>query len=362
MSAPARVFSPLNAQPPADVVAQLARGAQLQLEPGHSGWRAIRMSGAGLDLRLVDTAFTDGAALFERTRALKQWIVDATPKGPTASAFRMHRFAGRARHVFELEGFRIDVPTHQNFVLDLARLVYGVVQVDPGLLDSEGRWILDDRGVSQAGAAPREVQEAALRRKRTIALLAGSKVMIPEGLSLVESEDEALLCPAGDAKRRALALYRTFRETCGAPELAVERDADVRAMVEHELSPKERAAIASGDRQHAGMRVEALWALLFVLGAVPSLGPLAVDCSAEAAVDALEALTSRGALDGGTLRPLPEILDALDTYQCLAWALAEARGKLAAPMKGYVVQMRLRALRWTVLDQFAEWDAVSLDA
>lgn len=361
MSTAARVFSPLNAQPPAEVVAQIARGARVDAEPGPSGWRALRLVGPGLDIRLIDAACTEGEAFFAQTNAAKRFIVDATPRGPTREAFRLHRFVGRARHVIGIEGFRRDAPSHQALALDLARLVYGVVQVDAGVLDSEGRWILDQRGQSQEGAAPRVMAAGQARRARTIAALAAVRVRIPEGLSLVESEDEALTCAPGDAKLRALALWRTFRLTCGAPELPVELDARVAARVEETLTERERAIIANHDKAGAGAGVEALWTLLYVLGAVKQLGPYGVPCSAEAAMDALDALTSRGALDGGSLRPLAEILDALDAYTCLAWKRAEPSG-LPPPMNGAVVQMRLRALRWVTLDQFAPWDRVALDA
>lgn len=362
MSAPVLVASPLHDQPPADVVARLVPGARTEIEPGPFGWRSLRLVAPGLDLRLRDTGLADAAQLRERIAAMKRDVVALTPSGPTAPAFRLHRFVGRARHVVDLEGLQVQTPAHQSFVFDYARLVFGVAKFPRGFVDSEARWILDANGRTADGAGPREVPEARARRARTIESLARVGVRIPDGLSLVESEREALTCSAADAKRRALALYRTFRETCGAPELAVEHDDAVAAYVEEELTPREREAIAKGDRSHAGMGVEALWALLFALGAAPSLAPLGADCDAEAALDTLDALTARGPLDDGSLRPLPEILDALDQHQCLAWALADRRGALPAPMKGYVVQMRLRALRWVVMDQFAEWDEVALDA
>lgn len=362
MTSPARVFSPLRAQPPAEVIAKIARGARVTAEPAQGTWRSLRLSGGVLgELRLVDASLETPEILVPRIRALTKRIVDATPRGPTQATFRARRLLGRSRHVTEIEGFRIEDDEHQGFVLDLARLVYGLVEVGPGILDGDGRWVLDRQGGSTPGAGARPMLEALDRRARSIAALAKLGVVVPQGLMLVESEEEVFFRPPADLKRRALALWRTYRETCGAPELAVERDELVRTAVDADRTAKEKAAVASGDRTLPAWGVEAIWALLYVLDAIPALGTMGAPCQADAAMAALDALTRQGSLDDGAFRPVSEILDALDLHQCLAWALAE-RGGLPAPMNGGVVGWRLRALRWAVADELAPWDRVTTDA
>ncbi len=361
MSLAPRVFSPFVSRPPRSVLAKLAPSARVSGDDA-AAWQRLQIAGSGMKIELRCAGVADaGDALLSTIRDAQREIVQRVGATPTSAAFRLHRFVGRARHVYTLEGLDLRAPEQQSLLIDVAHLVGGVAQIEAGFLDTEARWLLDKKGRAQAGAALPQNRDAEARRARSQRTARGLGLDVAPGVAPLEGVDEAVTAQPIDVVWRALALWRTFRETCGAPVLWIEQQPDVQAHVESALSETERRAIAAGDKDVGGAALECAWALCFALGAV-ELGPVGQWCVAERAMEALDAITRAGNLERRGLRPTAELLDAADLYQCLAWAAAERGGALPAPMDAYAVSLRLKALRWALVDQYAGWDEVSSGA
>ncbi|MBI3910551.1 MAG: DUF4272 domain-containing protein [Armatimonadetes bacterium] len=132
-----------------------------------------------------------------------------------------------------------------------------------------------------------------------------------------------------------------------------------------QLTPLEAAFIhGRGSAERFQVQVEALWALAWALAIVPRLdfGTVCSDDFVEMLPD-LKAGAGGGSLrKQARLRPLIELVEALDLAYCLHWGIREAelrRKRAPGRVAPYVVEERRRALEWLLSDQ--EWDEVQLD-
>lgn len=216
----------------------------------------------------------------------------------------------------------------------------------------DGRTLVDPDGAPPTGAVPHPadaVQRAAEHR----AALAVSGIPTPASLPPVIGEAEVALRTADEIAERARGLLAVALR---GESLGTGEPIPVDALPKATLTPDEQAFMAAPDAQgiiDAAWRYEALNVLAWSLGWVPELPFPSRTCNVKALVTAV----------GGDvkLRPVAEILDALDQTYRLHWATVDARlhDRQVDGVEPGVVVERHHALEW--LTSRTAWDDVQTE-
>ncbi|SBV52320.1 hypothetical protein XBLMG947_3115 [Xanthomonas bromi] len=232
------------------------------------------------------------------------------------------------------------------------------------VLISQGEPAIDDD--AQVPYPPDALQRRAQQRSR----LTAQGIRVPPSLPPVPGEAEARVRDAAQVGQRMMALFAVAlrAEILAAGDTPPSLDeVEVRLPgVADALSPQERAffAEAAPDAQalaNFGWRYEGLAILQWALGLADSLPEPTALCdvplAAQRALDNAEP-AARAAL---ALRPLPDLLDALDRHLRLHWVVRQA-GQSGQPVPAGivpgVVYERHYALNWLLHFEDAEWDEV----
>ncbi|MCC4613697.1 DUF4272 domain-containing protein [Xanthomonas campestris pv. esculenti] len=232
------------------------------------------------------------------------------------------------------------------------------------VLISQGEPAIDEQ--AQVPYPPDALQ----RRAQQLTQLATQGIRVPPSLPPVPGEAEARVRDAAVVTQRMLALFavalRAEMLAAGDTPPALD-DMDTRLPgVEAALSPQERAFFAQAAPEpqqlaNFGWRYESLAVLQWALGladALPEPTDLCdVPLAAQRALEHAEA-AMRPSL---TLRPVPELLDALDRHLRLHWAVRQAGQTQQPPPAGIVpgvVYERHYTLNWLLHFEDADWDAV----
>jgi hypothetical protein len=229
--------------------------------------------------------------------------------------------------------------------------------------------------VDDQGAPPELVSEipfppnARVRQSKNQSQLQNLGVQTPITLPPVVAEEEVLVRSAQTVAERALALFAVAvrAESLGQPGQAIPvMQMRQRLPLAFEgLSPLEQQFMASEPEPQSVTqfvwRYESLWTLSWALSLVPNL-PFAVSiCDVPALAKTLFELDHAQFLRQAHLRPVADLLDALDLHYRLHWAVRQAnlRQQTApANLEPGVVFERHYALNWLVQFQNASWDDV----
>ena len=233
----------------------------------------------------------------------------------------------------------------------------------------DGAVLIDGAGASDPAAALPYPPDAVARRERTLAALAGLEPRPPASMPPALGEAEAVLRPAAAVLQRAMALtcVAVHAENLGAGDDDIRpRLREVNPVGMASLTPEETSFL-SADAPDAqtigkmGWRYEALNTLLWALGnPAGKLDPS--DRIADAGTLARAMLDlAQAPVTEPQLRPIREILDALDLTWRQHWIVRQARQQGTEPegLHPGIILERHVALNWLTGFQQApgdEWD------
>jgi Domain of unknown function (DUF4272) len=281
-----------------------------------------------------------------------------------STRYHVMRHVQRTRHQFSFGVAREDAGA----LADWALAANALLQLPDGQPRDPRLNVLVS--TKDGGAEPDAVvpypADAWRRKAATEARLAAAGLHPSKHLPPLAGEPELRLRSVAETGRRAVALLavalRAESLASGNPLPAAELERKLPGLGQV-LSPRETAFLAAGHPDAAGLaqfswRYESLKTLEWALG----LGELPwPDQPCDAALTARALLERLGdvAQDRLTLRPAPEILDALDLHYRLHWLVRQARkeGKpLPAGIDAGVVSERHHALNWLTCFEDAGWD------
>lgn len=204
--------------------------------------------------------------------------------------------------------------------------------------------------------------EAVDRRARSITRLKLEGVPVYEGLPVIETEAEMLRRTGEDVARRALALAvvaikADAKDQEWTKEL-VAKFAIREAATPAELAYLEDEAPSPADDAAFSWRYEAMYALLWAIGHVPSLGPPEHQIDVPEVLRPLIGMEAGQLLRSAKLRSSPELLDEADLIYRYHWAVRDAwlNARELDNLDGGVVAERHYALNWLIRNE--PWDEV----
>lgn len=241
---------------------------------------------------------------------------------------------------------------------------------DGSFRDPNGAVLVDpDTGMPDERAQLPFLPDARQRKVQTELDLRNRSIDIPEFLPPVVSVDEVELRTAEEVAWRCQAL---FMVAVRAESLANDQPIALTALKKrlplamHSLTTWEKEFV---ENEHpapeavsaAGWRYEALAALLWSLGLTPELPFPDQICNVPDIAERMMAINGAEMVNDAQLRPVEQILDALDCHYRLLWvcrgsALAETDPP-AGLEEGVVVE-RQHALNWLTSFERADWDDV----
>jgi hypothetical protein len=295
------------------------------------------------------------------------FIMDGGERPMTATRYAVLRHIERVRHQF---AFEIE-PEHMRELARWAQAANAILfHTDDSTVRAPNRKVLVDpaTGDPEPGAAVPYPVDAAARKATTDKQLADRSIQVPAHLPPYISEIEVELRDARDVASRVLALFvcAARAEGLAANEpLAVDMMRERVPLGFAAMSPKETAFMmdeqpAKQDVVNHVWRYEAIVPLAWSLGLVDMPFPSAI-CDVPGLAKTMFALKGDDFVASARLRPVSEILDALDVTFRLHWAVTDARINWRAVVgveAGAVVE-RHHALNWLTRFEEAEWDDVT---
>jgi hypothetical protein len=198
----------------------------------------------------------------------------------------------------------------------------------------------------------------------------------PQQFPLIwEPNDTVELRPPSEIEGRAAILNVVLARCYGMPgEAAMAWLLDAH-LLDH-LSKPEWSFLATGEGEHPSftLHLEAIYALAWLLGLVPSLDPM--EPAPGTLIEKLPHLPSKESFmawrgrTNPSLAPPPEAAMALDLIYCLDWAYLEAqrrRVRLPGLIDSNTIGQRRWALEWAVVfrgpyqEPPVDWEDINLD-
>jgi hypothetical protein len=235
---------------------------------------------------------------------------------------------------------------------------------DGNVTDPQGRVLVSAAdGKADPDAQVPYPDQALARQVATEAALERRGVIVPPTLPPLVCEAEVTLQDRDEVvgRARALLLVALRAQSVASGEaMPVETLLAKMPLADDHLSPREKTflAVEAPSREDCAQFIwnyEGLYLLEWALGLVDTLPYPDTPC--DAAVVAATLIDMRGP----ALRPVGEVLDALDVHYRLHWFIRQARLKGRAAPAGIdadVVMQRHHALNWLVRFQHAGWDEV----
>ena len=313
----------------------------------------------------------DQIALDGRVGAIWEALDDDAPFSRRKFAMRYH--LARTRTLFNLD---TDAAYTQAFAAWARSIDAFCVHSDGSLHDPEGRLLLG-RDQQEGDGAPPRSPLAMDRKNRTEDRLATKGLNTFVGLPMIDDETEVRLrAPAEVALRcfslLAVAVRGEALNTGDA--LPVSQLRQRLPLAFKALTPWERRFMDAGgwfkpklvsqDAVQAAWRYEALAVLLWALGEYESLPSYDSICDVPFVANKLVKVDGARLVAEAHLRPVGEILDALDEIYRLHWILVDARMNGRPPPEGVtpgVVMERHHALNWLTCYCDDDWDEVTTD-
>lgn len=307
--------------------------------------------------------------LFPHLQGFMGFVMANGERPMTSTRYHVLRHLERVRHQFAIEVEKAHMPGFEAWALEVNGLVF---TTDTAVRAPDGKVLVSpETGDPEPGAVVPYPEDARHRKAITEAELAERGLHVPAILPPVVSELEVELREPAEVVARAFALFACAvrAESLAAKEPLAIADLERRLPLAFEsLSHKEQEFFGGEpspqDIANHAWRYEALAALTWALG-IGGQGPLpfpsaTVDVSALA--ETMLGLDGRKLLGEARLRPVPEILSALDHAYRLHWLTTEARLRPDVSAEGIepgVVLERHYALSWLTRFEEAEWDDVS---
>jgi hypothetical protein len=353
------------------MIAQLATGAKVRvIERGGDGaWKSLELVWTDLDIRLSESTYEDPEML-EALQGVAEWAHDMWAGESTAELTQLLRRLTRSRRRIEVsvEPALDEQGRAQSLIFSLAGPTFSIVAYRDALWDPQAHALMEESGEPGPDALLPHTPMAQLRRRRTLTRLAERGIEVPETLALLEGEEESLLTDSQEVARRAALLWALSARADGTPTSQWQPVIDAHGdegLTEEETALLEEPAESERARELACAQREAVWALLWALGRIPEWSFPDRACDARTLAEYFRGPALAELVRKAALRDVSELLDARDHAYCLQWASLEAMTEGVEPPAGIlpqVVEERLRALHWVMLDGYAPWEDVSLEA
>ena len=241
---------------------------------------------------------------------------------------------------------------------------------DRTLRDPSGAVLVDRTSESEDPNASLPHPQDAIRRSTVNRkLLSERGVQVLDGLPPSIGEDEVVMRSADEVAWRMLALFivavRAESVASGQPIAPAHLKAKS-PMAFETLSPAEQAFLEteSPDEQtvvNFAWRYEALYTLQWALGLHSELQAATEICDVPAVAETMVDHSDRELVTETRLRPVDELLDALDLNYQMLWAARQAAAQGQPPpagIDGGVLVERQHALNWLIQLGSAPWDDV----
>lgn len=241
---------------------------------------------------------------------------------------------------------------------------------DGTVRDPSGSVLVDPQGAEPDPDGEVPFPDDAIERKATsLELLEEHGIRVPDSLPPVISEYELVTRDAAEVAKRMLALFLVAvrgESLASGEEVTVDDLRETSPIGFKALSPKEREFLDTAEPDESSIvqftwRYEAICVLEWALGLIDDLPfPDSICDVQEVAQLALDKNTKQF-VNKCELRPVEELLDALDLHYRLHWAARECNrtGKAApAELELGVIMERHYALNWLVRFEDKDWDDV----
>lgn len=296
------------------------------------------------------------------------FVMDRGKRPMTATRFGVLRHLERVRHHISFDIEPAQLPALERW----ARAANAILlrPEDSTVRAPDGKVLVDPvTGDREPGAALPYPADAVARKAATDQLLEERRVHVPVDLPPCVSAIEIELREPRDVAARILALFMCAARAEG---LAANEPLPVATMQQRmplgfaALSPKETAFMRATEPARQQVidhvwRYEAIVPLAWSLGIVEPLPFPAAICDVPALAKTLFGLDGDAFVGSARLRPVGEVLDALDLTFRLHWAVTDARAKQRAAPDGVepgAVAERHHALNWLTRFADADWDTV----
>lgn len=243
---------------------------------------------------------------------------------------------------------------------------------DGTVADPAGQTLITtDGSAPDAEATVPYPEDAWERKQRTDRELAAQGITVPPSVPPVPGADEVTLRSPSDVARRAQGLFFAAvraESVAGNDPLSVELLREKLPEAREALTPKERQFVENEAPEEQEVvpfswGYEALHLLQWSLGQSETLAPLTEICDVPQAGRLAQANASQELIATATLRPVEELLDALDKHYRLHWAVRQAQQVENSPapagLEGGVIMERHKALNWITCFKDADWDDVT---
>lgn len=295
------------------------------------------------------------------------FVMDRGKRPMTAMRYGVLRHLERVQHHVSFEIESAQLPALERWAVAANAILF----LEDGTVRApDGKVLVDPAtGDPEPGAVLPYPADALLRREATGKTLAEHGVRVPPHLPPCVSAIEVELREPRDVAARVLALF-----VCAvrAESLAANEPLPVASMQQRTplgfaaLSPKEAAFMRAAEPTRQDVtnhvwRYEAIVPLAWSLGILESLPFPATICNVPVLAKTVLGLDADAFVASARLRPVGELLDALDLTFRLHWAVTEARARQSAPpaaVEAGAVFERHHALNWLTRFADADWDDV----
>lgn len=267
-----------------------------------------------------------------------------------------------------------DAQRAERFLLAfIAEYNYGFLYTGEALYNENGNRLLGMEDTPhklfpQPQAESDESKAARERKQRSIAVLKREDVPYIDHLPGIPDEEQAILRDTEAIALRALGIFAVaeYAETRSKEQLAARIQ---QYQLTDVFTPQEREFTTSDDPEDIEIikfqqRYEALWALLWALGYVHTLGRPDYFVDMPQLREIIETRSRATFLMDAARRPLSDVLDTLDLTLRYDWAVMDAElygNPVPANLKAAVAYERHYALKWVTGYQDQAWDEVTAD-
>jgi hypothetical protein len=285
----------------------------------------------------------------------------------TQTLYHVTRHILRVQHQFSIEVPEDQLDEYTDWAWEANALTF---LPDGSVRDPSGLTLVDPQGDDPDEDAEVPYPEDAIyRRKGNLEELRERGMSFPESLPPVISEHEVEL---RDTEEVALRMQALFIVAVRAESIGTNDPISVAALRERcptgfaALTPEERTFLNSEQPDEQTIigfswRYEALWMLEWALNLIEDLTMPSEICDVSGVAKIALDNDSDEFLKSCTLRPVGEILDALDEHYCMHWVTRQARLDSKVPPAGLeegVIRERHHALNWLVRFEDRDWDDV----
>ncbi len=295
------------------------------------------------------------------------FIMDSGNREMTPSLYAVMRHLQRVHHhySFEVEESELDALSTWGWQSNSIFFM-----TDSTVRDPDGAVLVaPDSGLPEDEAQIPFPADARARKLRSIEQLTSRGIETPDMLPPVLGEDEVVLRAADEVAWRALAL---FIVAVRAESLATKRTIPVdqlrqkSPMAFESLSPAEHAFMNDPNPAEElvvsmSWRYECLYVLQWALCFHEELSFADNICDVPLVAETMVGRDDRQIINMARLRPVTQLLDALDMNQRMLWMARQAHidgTDLSSKLEGGVVAERQHALNWLVRFENTDWDEV----